>query len=311
MKLVRYLTSFEAPRQGSVVTIGSFDGLHLGHQQLLNKVISIAQQQSLASVVMTFEPQPYEYFHKKRRPRLMRLREKWLTLSSMQIDLLLCLHFNAAMAVLSAEDFVTEILLKKLNMKCIVIGDDFRFGAKRAGDVSLLQTMAAQYNFTVEQLPTHPLEQERVSSTRVRNALKAGDMQMAEALLGRPYYLAGKVCHGEKLGRQLGFPTANLNVHRNAVPLQGIYVVRVVGLPEGPLYGAANVGTRPTVNGERTLLEVFILDFERDIYAENIEVEFLHKLRDEERYDSLDTLKQKIAEDVQNTKEYIKQLILP
>jgi riboflavin kinase / FMN adenylyltransferase len=308
MKLVRYLSSLYVPRQGSVVTIGSFDGLHLGHQQLLHTTLKQANEHQLSSIVITFEPQPYEYFHQKRRPRIMRLREKWATLAQMGLDLLLCLRFNAHIAQLTAHDFVKQLLVDKLKAKCIVIGDDFCFGANRVGDVVLLKQLGLRYGFSVIQLPTYIYQNRRVSSTYVRDALTAGNMQLVELLLGRAYYLIGRVRRGDQLGRQLGFPTANINVHRSAVPLHGIYVVRVLGLGSAPLYGAANVGTRPTVGGTSTLLEVFIFDFEQDIYGLNIKVEFLHKLRDEEHYSSLDILKKKIADDVEQAKQYVQRL---
>lgn len=308
MKLLRYLTSINVPESGSVVTIGSFDGLHLGHQQLLHETLAHAKRDQRLSVVMTFEPQPYEYFHKKRRPRIMRIREKWLALSELGLDVLLCLRFNAALANLSAHDFVVTLLVEKLRAKTVIIGDDFHFGAKRSGNVALLTQLGQQYGFNVIQLSTYLYKKQRVSSTRVRDALANGDMELTAVLLGRPYFLAGRVCHGEKLGRQLGFPTANINVHRDTVPLHGVYVVRILGLNDEVYYGAANLGTRPTVGGTRTLLEVYIFDFDRDIYGHNIEVEFLHKLRDEEYYNSLDELTVNIKKDVERAKCYVQKL---
>ena len=308
IKLIRSLKNFVIADPGSVVTIGSFDGFHLGHQQLLAEVNNQSKQLGLIKVVMTFEPQPYEYFHKKSRPRLMRLREKCQALIAERIDYLLCLRFNKALANLSAEDFVQKILVDALNVKVMVIGDDFHFGAKRMGDGNMLRQLGEQLGFAVIQLPTFLLEGERVSSTRVRKALENGDIPLVNELLGRHFSVTGKVIHGDKRGRELGFPTANINLHRSNIPLSGIYVVQVLGLEEGVLQGVANVGTRPTFDGVRILLEVYIFNFNRKIYNENIQVEFLHKIRDEERYETLEALVDKIKEDVEAATSYFSKL---
>jgi riboflavin kinase / FMN adenylyltransferase len=300
MKLIRGWHNLKKQLAGSVVTIGNFDGVHLGHQRLLADMNVLSKKYQLPSVLIIFEPHPMEFFLKDKAPaRLMKLREKLIALSSFEIDYVLCLKFNAALAGLSPEAFVIELLVKKLQARSVVVGDDFRFGKKRQGDVTLLKKLGAHYNFSVDQLPTKLQSDERISSTSVRKALAADDLEKAKALLGRPYTLVGKVVHGDKIGRTLGFPTANLYVHRAVVALKGVFVVKARINDQGDwIYGVANLGTRPVVAGQRVLLEVFLFDFDSNIYAHNLEVAFLHKIRDEVMLDSLDDLKKMIEHDV-------------
>lgn len=309
MKLIRGNHNLSQPLQGAVVTLGNFDGMHLGHQALLNKLNAMRESLNLPSIVITFEPQPKEFFAKRETvPRLMRFCEKWLALKDYNIDYVFCLRFNQALASLSPEAFVKKILIDQLNAKVVIVGDDFRFGAKRAGDYAQLKQLGDKYGFQTIEMPTIMVDNERVSSTRVREALEAGDLNAAEKLLGRPYRLYGKVGHGDRLGRDLGYPTANVNLHRDLVPLGGIFVIRVYGLGDHPYEGVANVGTRPTVGGTRILLEAHLFDFNAEIYGHNIEVEFLHKLRDEERYDTLEELVEHIHQDVIDAKNYFRHL---
>lgn len=299
MKLIRGLQNLQPPAHGSVVTIGNFDGVHLGHQQLLQQLHQAAIQKKLPAILITMEPHPQEYFARGSLPaRLTRLREKLAIFNQHAVQQVLCLQFNAKFAALSAEEFVQRVLVEGLAVKHIVIGDDFRFGRDRQGDYRLLVALGKQYNFTVEAVGPVLWQKERVSSTRIRQLLKAGEMTQAAQLLGRYYRLCGRVIYGDARGRQLGFPTANILLHRECSPLSGVFAVRVYGLSDSPLLGAANIGCRPTVDGQRNLLEVYILDFDANIYGRVIEVEFLHKLRDEQRFDSLDLLKQQIAADV-------------
>lgn len=309
MKLIRGNHNLSQPLQGAVVTLGNFDGMHLGHQALLNKLNAMRESLNLPSIVITFEPQPKEFFAKRETvPRLMRFCEKWLALKDYNIDYVFCLRFNQALASLSPEAFVKKILIDQLNAKVVIVGDDFRFGAKRAGDYTQLKQLGDKYGFQAIEMPTIMVDNKRVSSTRVREALEAGDLNAAEKLLGRPYRLYGKVGHGDRLGRDLGYPTANVNLHRDLVPLGGIFVIRVYGLGDHPYEGVANVGTRPTVGGTRILLEAHLFDFNAEIYGHNIEVEFLHKLRDEERYDTLEELVEHIHQDVIDAKNYFRHL---
>jgi riboflavin kinase/FMN adenylyltransferase len=307
MKLIRGWRAIVQALPDSVVTIGNFDGVHLGHQSLLQDVVARAKAANLVSVVILFEPHPLEFFLKKSAPaRLMKLREKLLALQSYQIDYVLCLRFDARLAAMPAQDFVTELLVKRLSARVLVVGDDFRFGAKRQGDVRLLRELGQRYGYVVDQMPTLLEKAERVSSTRVREALAADDLLLAKQLLGRTYTLTGKVVHGNRIGRQLGFPTANLYLHRQVVAIQGVLVVRVKIAGEAAWhYGVANLGTRPVVGGKRVLLEVYLFDFKRDIYGQHLQVELLHKLRDEVMLPDLAALKTMIAKDVQDAKAWL------
>jgi len=305
MKLIRGKHNLSDQLQGSVVTLGNFDGMHLGHQALLKKLKAVNESLNLPSIVTIFEPQPKEFFAKRQTvPRLMRFCEKWLALKDYNIDYVLCLRFNQVLASLSPQKFVKEILVDQLNAKAVIVGDDFRFGAKRTGDYAELKKLGEKYSFQVLEVPTVMIDNERVSSTCVRLALEAGDLEAAEKLLGRPYRLYGKVGYGDQLGRDLGYPTANINLHRDLVPVAGVFVICVYGLGDHLYNGVANIGTRPTVGGTRILLEVHLFDFDTEIYGHNLQVEFLHKLRDEERYDTLEELVKQIRQDVIDAKRY-------
>lgn len=305
-KLIRSIYRISQVAQGGVITIGNFDGVHLGHQQLIKKVIAKAQELNAPSVVITFEPHAFEFFSKGNVtiPRLTRLREKFLALQQLGVDYVLILPFNQQLANLSASDFVTEILVSQLHVRHLILGEDFRFGQQRLGDIALLMNMGQDYGFTVETMPAFEVLGERVSSTRVRKTLALGDHHLVKALLGRPYTMCGRVRHGDKRGREFGFPTANIFLHRKLTPVKGVYTIYMHGIGEKPLPGVANVGIRPSVDGTRTLLEVHLLDFNQDIYGRYVTVEFCEKLRDEERYANLDLLKAQIAKDVALARDY-------
>jgi riboflavin kinase/FMN adenylyltransferase len=299
MRLIRGLHNLSQPLDGCVATIGNFDGLHLGHQHIIHQLKAVAERYELPSVVILFEPQPVEFFDPEHAPRrLARLRDKITRLAAMEIDILLCLNFNAALAELSAEDFIQTILVDKLRLRHLVIGDDFRFGKERLGDFDLLKRNGEQHGFDVENSHTLLIDGERVSSTRIRRCLAESDFVMARQLLDRPYSLSGRVAHGKKLGRELGFPTINLRMGHRPIAVEGIFAVLVKGIDNRILRGVASIGTRPTVNGVGTILEVYILNFDEQIYGRCVEVEILHKIRDEEKFDSLETLKRKIAKDI-------------
>lgn len=305
MQLIRGLHNLRPEHRGCVATIGNFDGVHLGHQAVIGQLGEEAGRLHLPSVLITFEPQPMEYFRPQQAPaRLTRLREKVEALRRFHIDRLLCLAFNRKLAQMSAEDFISRVLIDGLGVKYLVVGDDFRFGKERRGDFAMLQAAGRRHGFAVVNMHTFLMDGERVSSTRVRGALNQSDLAAAQQLLGRTYRMSGRVAHGAKLGRQLGFPTANIHVHRKATPLQGIFVVEVFGIEGEPLPGVASLGTRPTVDGKTTILEVYLFDFERDIYGKYLQVSFLHKLRDEVRYTTLDALKIQIGKDVENARQY-------
>lgn len=310
MELIRGLHNIRSKHHGCVATIGNFDGVHLGHQAVLGQLAEKAAELNLPTTLITFEPQPMEYFIPDKVPaRLTRFREKILALQRYSVDRVCCLSFNDKLAKLSAEDFIQQVLVEKLGVKYLVVGDDFRFGANRVGTFEMLVEAGKKFGFQVVSMHTFEIDAERVSSTRIRAALENGDMSAAEKLLGRRYRMSGRVAHGEKLGRELGFPTANIHLHRHASAIQGIFVVEVFGLDEfnqykQPLQGVASVGTRPTVNETKALLEVFLLDFDQDIYGRHIQVSFLKKLRDEEKFDSLDELIKQIQLDVKQAQAY-------
>jgi riboflavin kinase/FMN adenylyltransferase len=308
-KLIRSLDNIKPAHQGGVLTIGNFDGVHLGHQQLLANAVKEARKLQAPVTVMTFEPHPFEFFSGENLtiPRLTRMREKCCELLSHGVDYILILPFNHALARLTASEFVTQILHDSLHPQKIIIGDDFHFGRERQGNFLLLREMGATRGFTVDAIPTVMLEGERVSSTRVRKALAEGDHALVKRLLGRPYSMLGKIRRGDQRGREFGFPTANIYLHRKLTPIRGVYTVLMHGIAETPLKGVANVGTRPTVDGTRTLLEVHLLDFNQDIYGRHVKVEFCEKLRDEVRFSNLDLLKQQIAKDVSAARNYFNQ----
>ncbi|OAJ33678.1 bifunctional riboflavin kinase/FAD synthetase [Piscirickettsia salmonis] len=288
---------------GSVATIGNFDGVHLGHQSVLSQTKRQAERLGLPAVIIIFEPQPAEFFMPAKAPRrLTPLRDKLLALNEAKIDAVLCLSFDADFAELTADAFIQEVLIKQLNIQHVVIGDDFRFGKKRLGDFNLLARWGKKRGFAVSPIDTLSQNAERVSSTRVRHALDQGDFTQAQILLGRAYRLNGRVIHGDKRGRTIGFPTANIALKRPSI-LHGVYVVSCQ--VHGQIVrGVANVGQRPTVDGKRWLLEVHLFDFQQEIYGEYITVEFLQRLRGEQRFESFDALKIQILDDVEKAQAY-------
>jgi riboflavin kinase/FMN adenylyltransferase len=305
MKLIRGLYNLTQPLSASAVTIGNFDGVHRGHQQVISQLKRVAQQASLPTVVIIFEPQPIEYFAPGKAPkRLARFREKIAYLQAQQIDYLLCLRFDAELASQSAEAFVQQILLQSLNTRHLVIGDDFHFGKNRQGNFRFLQQHSKRFGFEVDETETLIIDGERVSSTRVRQCIQQDDFDKAAELLGRPYSLSGRVAHGQKLGRELGFPTINIKMGDKTLIVKGIFAVIVKGIDNRALRGVASIGTRPTVNGVDTILEVYILDFDQDVYGYSVVVEFLYKIRNEEKFDSLEELTTWIAQDTEKAKAF-------
>ena len=298
MELVRGLHNLRPSRQGCVATIGSFDGVHRGHQAVLAQLAERARELNLPVTLVTFEPQPREYFQPEAAPpRLTRFREKLNALQQCGVQRVVVLSFNDALAALTAEEFIQRILLDGLGVKHLVVGDDFRFGKARTGDFALLQQAGARHGFPVVNIESFNLQGQRVSSTRIREALRAGDLVTAELLLGRPYGMSGRVAHGDKRGRTIGFPTANIHLHRPVSPVDGVFAVHMSGIDDEPLAGVANVGTRPTVGGSRSLLEVHLFNFDRDIYGVHVHVSFLKKLREEQHFESFAALKQQIMLD--------------
>lgn len=305
MELIRGFHNLQPKHRGCVATIGNFDGVHLGHQAVLGQLAEAAGRLGLPTAVITFEPQPQEYFGAAAQaPRLSRLREKLQALRRYAVDRVVCLPFNAALAEMPAQQFIQRLLVDGLAVRYLVVGDDFRFGRGREGDFVMLKAAGQRYGFQVVSMHSFCVDGERVSSTRVREALGRGDMATAAKLLGRGYRMSGRVARGEQLGRQLGFPTANIHLHRQAIPIRGVFAVEMFGIEGEPLMGVANVGVRPTVDGSRTLLEVHLFDFDQQIYGRYVEVVFLYKLRDEVRFASLDALKQQIGLDAVAARDY-------
>ncbi|MEE8342417.1 MAG: bifunctional riboflavin kinase/FAD synthetase [Gammaproteobacteria bacterium] len=305
MELIRGLHNLHPRHRGCAATIGNLDGVHMGHQAVLGQLSERAVELHLPAVVITFEPQPEEYFAPQSAPpRLTRFREKIQALRRFSVDRVVCLRFDRRLAERTPDQFVEEVLVQGLGVHYLVVGDDFRFGKERAGDFSYLQRAGSAKGFQVVNMHTVAIDGERVSSTRIRRALADGDMAAAEKLLGRPYRMCGRVARGDCRGRTIGFPTANIYLHRHATPVKGVFAVEMFGLDQEPVAGVANVGIRPTVDGTRSLLEVYLFDFDRDIYGQYVHVNFLHKLRDEERYDSLAALQAQIARDVDNAQAY-------
>lgn len=308
MELIRGLHNLKPSHRGCVATIGNFDGVHLGHQAVLGQLAEQADKLGLPAVVITFEPQPLEFFRPlEAKPRLTRFREKIHALRRYAVDRVLCLQFNQAFASLSAQEFIQKILLDGLDIRYLVVGDDFRFGKQRVGDFELLQQTGVQQGFQVVRMHTFDIDGSRVSSTRIRQALVDGDLHTAEKLLGRPYRMLGRVAHGDKRGRTIGFPTANIHLHRQATPVQGVFAVEMFGIEGEPIPGVANVGTRPTVDGSRSLLEVHLFDFNRDIYGCYVNVNFVQKIREERKFDSFAELKLQIQRDAEQARSFFAQ----
>jgi len=293
--------SLQNARGRCALTIGNFDGVHRGHRALIDRVTAKARELGLTSCVLTFEPHPREFFAREAAPaRLTRLRDKLELMAAAGVKRVHIARFDARFAALSAARFVDEVLVRGLGMRWLLVGRDFRFGERRGGDFATLEDAALRHGFRLEEMPDVLFEEERVSSSAVRAALKAGDLKAAERLLGHPYTISGRVAHGAKLGRGLGFPTANIVLRRTA-PIAGIFAVEVEGLGRG----VASVGRRPTVNPVPIpLLEVHLFDWDRDLYGDHIKVRFLKKLRDEKKYDGLPALQAAIAEDARQAREF-------
>lgn len=308
-KLIRSTYNLSSDQQGAVLTIGNFDGVHLGHQKLIASVIAKAREKNKPSLVITFEPHPFEFFEKDKVsiPRLTRLREKFYAFTKTGIENVLIIPFNHDIAIKSARQFITEILVDKLHPTHIVVGDDFRFGQHRQGTVDVLVEEGKRLGFTVEAIPSVLMAGDRISSTKIRQALTVGDHKLANKFLGRPYSMMGRIRPGDQLGRQWGIPTANIFLHRKLTPIQGVFTVYMHGIAEKPWPGVANVGIRPTVDGTRTLLEVHLLNFNQDIYGRYVEVEFCEKLREEIRYPTIELLKAQIEKDIIVAQNYFKK----
>jgi riboflavin kinase / FMN adenylyltransferase len=302
MRLIRDLSTLSLT--GCVATIGNFDGVHLGHQAMLQRLCEVAQAKNLPLVMITFEPLPQEFFAGEQNAllRLNRLREKLLLLDAAQVDIVVCVRFNHAFAHLAADQFIQQLLIDQLQVRHLLVGHDFQFGHERTGNIELLKQYSQ--HFTVETLSPVSHRQRRISSTLIRLALARGDLKLANTLLGYHYFISGRVAHGDQRGRAIGVPTANIRLHDWMCPLRGVFAVRVTHFAAKPLLGVANVGVRPTVDGQRQLLEVHLFDFQQTIYGQCLRVEFLHKLREERRFADISELTRQIQLDVQQAKQW-------
>lgn len=306
MELIRGLHNLRPRHRGCVVTLGAFDGVHHGHQAVIGHLLSKARELALPSVVIAFEPLPREYLAPLKAPaRLMSFREKFVALRELGVDRVLRIRFTERLRSMSAQEFVDEVFVEGLGVKYVVLGDDFRFGNDRQGDFDFIRSQGERYGYAAVPTPTEKLDGQRVSSTRIREVLAAGQFALAEELLGRPYSITGRVVYGRQLGREMGAPTANMELQRLRSPLSGVFAVRVNGAGLEGAPGVANVGVRPTVNDSiKANLEVHLLDRDINLYGKRIEVSFLYKLRDEKKFDSLAELKENIQRDIETTRAW-------
>ncbi|MDX1706849.1 bifunctional riboflavin kinase/FAD synthetase [Pseudidiomarina sp.] len=311
MQLIRGIHNIRREHRGCVLTIGNFDGVHLGHQAVLAQVTEQARQRGSASAVMTFEPQPQELFQPGKAPaRLTNFREKHLALRQRGIDRHIVIEFNRKFANLPARTFIEQVLVQQLGVEFLVVGDDFRFGKDREGDFALLHRAGNEFGFEVVDTRSYRQQQQRVSSTAIRAALKAGDFAEAEAMLGRPYAFCGRVVHGEKKGRTIGFPTANIRLHRLQSPLQGVFAVRVrlPGENAGKLLdGVANIGRRPTVQGQVEQLEVHLFDYDAELYGRQLQVMPVAAIRPEQKFADFADLREQIKADAEVARSLLRR----
>lgn len=303
MQLIRGIHNIRPKHRGCVLTIGNFDGVHLGHQAVLAQVKTQALARGVPATVMTFEPQPQELFQPDKAPaRLTNFREKHMALREQGIDRHIVIEFNRKFSNLPAREFIERVLVDMLGVQFLVVGDDFRFGHGREGDFAMLQRAGAELGFEVVDTQSYRQQQQRVSSTAIRQCLSDGDFTQAAAMLGRPYAFEGRVVHGEKKGRTIGFPTANIQLKRLRSPLQGVFAVQVQ-TNDGKMHaGVANIGRRPTLNGERVQLEVHLFDFAGDLYGQQLRVVPTHFIRAEQKFADFAQLQQQIAADAEKAR---------
>ena len=301
MELIRGLHNLKK-LPGCVLTVGNFDGVHVGHQEILNSLVKKAKEQGVCSLVISFSVTPQTFFGRP-QARISNFREKHLLLEALGVDKHLLIRFNKKFSEISAGDFINKVLIEKINMKHCFVGDDFRFGSGREGDYSMLEKASTNKNFAVEKIESVSIDKRRVSSTEIRKALTEGDFKAAEAFLGRPFSISGKVARGDQLGRTIGFPTANIGIKRRLSPVLGVYSVLIEHNSKS-YTGVCNVGKRPTLGGTKTLLEVFIFDFSQEIYGDSVKVVFKKKCRDEIKFNSFEELKKQIQKDVEKSRLY-------
>ncbi len=305
MEVIRGLINIKDRHKGAVVTIGNFDGVHMGHRQILEEMKAKAQSLAAKTLLICFEPLPREFFDFYNAPaRLTRFREKVEILDSLGIDIVLCLKFDKRMKEIAAERFI-DILARDLEASAVYVGDDFRFGVNRSGDYTQMKAAGERYGFEVSSFETITHEETRVSSTRIRECLQQGNFALAEELLGHPFFISGKVVYGRQVGRTLDAPTMNVQLHRYVAPISGVYACECE-IDGEYIKGVANIGVRPTFeeNLVKPVLEVHLFDFDREIYGHNVKVVFRHKIREEQKFESVDALKTQIYRDIQSAKDW-------
>lgn len=306
MELIRGIHNLNPGHKGCVAAIGGFDGVHLGHQAILQRLLQNSQTFGLPSTVITFEPLPREYFGRDSvPPRLMSFGNKLERFAQLGIDRCLCIPFNHHTAEQQADDFLQNVLLNGLNIRYLIIGDDFHFGKNRQGNYDYLIAASLQHKFKLESLPALTVDSNRISSTAIRTFLSQGALANATKMLGNPYFLSGRVLQGDQRGRKLGFPTANIFLKKMHSPISGVFVVTAhMANEKKAIQGIANIGIRPTFNGQKTQLEVHLFDFNAELYGQRMQVDFLHKIRDEKKFASANALKNQIAHDCQEARNY-------
>jgi riboflavin kinase/FMN adenylyltransferase len=310
MELIRGIHNLQPRHRGCVATIGNFDGVHRGHQLVLEQVAHKAANLNLPSQIVIFEPLPREFFAGHHAPgRLTRFREKFQILAHLSVDRLLCLRFNRALANMPPDVFIERILVDGLGVHFLIVGDDFRFGKDRTGNYAMLKEAGGTYGFEVTSMHSFTIDGKRVSSTLIREALRYGDMEKAQQFLGRAYRISGRVMRGDKMGRKLGFPTANIRLARQVSPVHGVFASQIYGLPDEPMKGVVNIGCRPTLGGTEHRLEVHVLDFDGNLYGCHLHVDLLHKIRNETKFNSINALQDRIQRDVQSAREYFNSSI--
>lgn len=305
MRLIRGVHNLDSLSSGCVATIGNFDGVHLGHQELIKHLDKKKAELGLPSLVMLFEPQPLEFFQPETAPpRLMTLRDKVEALRDCGVDYVLCVNFDQKFRSLTAAQFVQEILIDGIQVRHLVIGDDFRFGGDRTGDFHYLKKKGEEFNFSVVSTPSVKVDDIRVSSTQIRAFMSKGDFASAERFLGRPFTIAGKVVYGDQIGRTIDVPTANISSKRQKLPVAGVFAVTIEGVDGNPRFGVGNVGRRPTVNGLEDRIEIHLLDYQGDLYGKRLTIRFRKKIRDEKKFDGLPALKAAISNDIAEARSF-------
>ncbi len=309
MELIRHAHNLKPHHRACVATIGNYDGVHLGHQAVIRQLKRNAEVMNLPATVITFEPHPLEYFRSESTPtRLSSFREKLELLEQNGVDRVLCLRFQQGLADLSAEEFIRQVLVNGLGVRRLIIGDTFKFGKDRKGDFQMLQAFGRELDFDVVPAEMHMSDGYRVSSTIIRERLGNGEFEEAQLLLGRYFSISGRVVHGAKRGRELGFPTANINLNKRHVPLRGVFAVSIKGVNDTTHLGVANLGTRPVFEEKKLLLETHIFDFDEMIYGKHIKVEFFKRLRDEKKFSSIDALVEQIENDRNAARDFFKEM---